>query len=37
MQVQVLTFVPNHTKEFMNLNPSLQLNLREFELLFLAY
>lgn len=35
MQVQVLTFVPNYTKEFMSLNPSLQLKLRDFELLFL--
>jgi hypothetical protein len=34
MQVQVLTFVPNYTKEFMKMNPSLQLNLRDFELLF---
>jgi hypothetical protein len=33
MKVQVLTLVPNHTKEFMRLNPSLKLNLRDFELL----
>jgi group I intron endonuclease len=35
MKVQILTLVPNYTKEFMNLNPSIQLNLRDLELLFL--
>jgi hypothetical protein len=37
MQVQVLTFVPNYTKEFMKMNPSLQLNLRDFFCLLIKY
>jgi hypothetical protein len=35
MQVHILIFVPDYTKKFMIMNPSLQLNLRDLELLFL--
>jgi len=35
MKLQILTFIPDYTKEFMKLNPSLQLNLRDYELLYL--
>lgn len=35
MIITILTLVPNYTKEFINLNPTVKLSLRDLELLFL--